>query len=283
MYVVEHVAEVVIEDVHKVTTNCPAEVTKERTTLLMKDMANMITGDILEVISEDTEEVITEITELVTKDNANKNASEDKLSDEAKKPLLRVRSFAKPPTTWDDGRQKAKKTNQENVSKTVSKDSGNKDVIDLTEESSSNEVVPVKPTASATPVVAKCAIQLDNKIVSLMKRHQRLALPPTGKIISVQNITNNYLKVDMRTGEIIAPARSIQTPTIILKPSTQTSIVRQSQMQNANATIMANKTSSKRNETVLRITPKKTLVVKTSDPKVTPKTQVRVIPATKPK
>lgn len=279
MYVVEHVAEVVIEDVHKVATGSPAEViTKERTKVLT-DMVHMITGDITEVITGDVEEVITEVTELIVKDKVSEltNAPKDKFSDEAKKPLLRVRSFAKPPTTWDDDRQKANNTAEENVPKTTSE---NKDFIDLTDESNVSEPVPATPIASAGSIVTKCAIQRDGKVVPLK---QRLVLP-RNNIISVQNITNNYLKVDMRTGEIIAPARNIQAPTIIRVPSTQTAIVQQAnQAQNASVITTTNKASIKRNETILRIIPKKTLVVKTSDPKVIPKTQVRVISPTKPK
>ncbi|XP_032666499.1 FK506-binding protein 5-like [Odontomachus brunneus] len=274
----EHVAEVVIEDVHKVVTKSPAEViTKERATVLT-NMVHMITEDVTEVITGDVEEVITEVTELVVKDKVNEltDAPKDKLSDEAKKPLLRVRSFAKPPTTWDDGRQKANNTTQENVPKTTSE---NKDLIDLTDESSVSEPVSATTITSST-VTTRCAIQRDGKVVPLMK-HQRLVLP-RNNIISVQNITNNYLKVDMRTGEIIAPARNIQAPTIIRVPSTQTAIVQPNQVQNTSVITTTNKASIKRNETILRIIPKKTLVVKTSDPKVT-KTQVRVIPATKPK
>lgn len=307
MYVVEHVAEMMKQDMSEmITTNSATEVMSAGgATELTENVAELITGDIAtEVITEDLEElitgnleeVITEVTEVVTRktpiDMLTVDTSSDKPVDEAtKKPLLRVRSFARPPTTWDDGRQikTTGKTVQENMPKITSQ---NKDVIDLTDESNVNESTPTAPT---TPVVAKRAIQLSGKMVPLKTKHQTLVLPSGGNYICVQNTTNNYLKVDMRTGEIIAPVRDVQTPTIIRMPSTQTASVRQVQLQNASITTTTNEAPTKRSETILRIIPKKTFVVKTSEaqviPKaqviskaqVIPKTQVRVLPLTKPK
>ncbi|XP_014478354.1 PREDICTED: uncharacterized protein LOC106746336 [Dinoponera quadriceps] len=281
----EHVAEMMIEDVSKVITDSAAEViSKDGTKVLRKSAPEIITGDIakVKVTTAVVEEEVTEATEETVTEVLNTEVSGDKLADDAQRqPLLRVRSFAKPPTTWDDGRQgKTSKSGsgQENTPKTSSQ---NKDVIDLTDESSE----PAPASAGAT----KFTIQLGNKIVPLRSKHQTLILPTGSNIISVQNITNNYLKVDMRTGEIIAPVREVQPSKLIRVPSTQTaSTVRQGQLQNASVTTTTSEGPAKRPETVkrndiIRILPK-TIVMKQPDRKVIPKQQqVRALPLIIPK
>ncbi|XP_011141623.1 probable GPI-anchored adhesin-like protein PGA55 isoform X2 [Harpegnathos saltator] len=261
----EHV-EVIIEDMRKVITNSMAEVIteSETTEVLMEDTTEVEAQDIAEV-ARNVQEMITKVTELASgatlDDVSITDTSDDK--DETKKPLLRVRSFAKPPTTWDDERNKMGK--EENVPKITSQ---NKDVIDLTDES--NVTAESAPSA-APPVLGKCAIQL-GKVVPLVKTHQTLMLPPGSNIINVQNITNNYLKLDVRTGEIIAPACSAQPSGIIHVPSTQIATVRQDQspsLQNSKVSTTTDET--KRNETVVKIVPQK-IVTKTSEPQVSPKT-----------
>lgn len=93
------------------------------------------------------------------------------------KPILRVRSFAKHPTTWEDNKQKFQ--NAENGS--------SKEVIDLT-----NDVAMTK--VSVPNYKVKTAI-----FPSISKKYKALLLPANLKsksLISVKNITNNYLKLN---------------------------------------------------------------------------------------
>lgn len=283
MYVVDDVAEKVKEGVSKVinsTTETKADVEAEIMEVIevvMQDVSSqmitnpgteikvsdeeVITGNMKEMMVEDVREVIMkDMTEIVTEKEAtevvaSENVSSEKQQEEEKKPLLRVRSFAKPPTTWEDGRHKAERAAQENNPKITNQ---TKDVIDLTNESSAN-----KPA----PVVAKCAIQLGDKVVPVVKaKRQTLVIPSGSNIISVQNITNNYLKIDRRTGQIIAPMNDIRGSTIIRMPSTAqtatTATVRQNQPQSTNAATAKNEMPAKRKETILRIIqPSKAIIV----------------------
>lgn len=263
MYVVEYIAETVIEDVSETITDSAAK-TADGTAVLTNNVAEVITEDVEEAVVADVvarKTVTEELTEV--------DPSSDNLLDEAKKqPLLRVRSFAKPPTTWDDSRQA--KTIQENIPKLTNQ---NKDVIDLTDESNVNELA---PTAS---LITKRAIHIGNTVVPLRSKHQTFVLPSGSNYICVQNTTNNYLKVDMRTGEIIAPVRDSETSTITQMPtSTQAATVRQVQLQNASVAAKTAETSAKRNDTILKIVPKKTFIMKTSDAQAVPKTQVHIAP-----
>ncbi|XP_014601589.1 PREDICTED: death domain-associated protein 6 [Polistes canadensis] len=93
------------------------------------------------------------------------------------KPILRVRSFAKHPTTWEDNKQKIQ--NAENGS--------SKEVIDLT-----NDVAMTK--VSIPNYKVKTAI-----FPSITKKYKGFLMPAnlTNKsLISVKNITNNYLKLN---------------------------------------------------------------------------------------
>ncbi|XP_043500422.1 death domain-associated protein 6-like isoform X1 [Polistes fuscatus] len=93
------------------------------------------------------------------------------------KPTLRVRSFAKHPTTWEDNKQKIQ--NAENGS--------SKEVIDLT-----NDVAMAKVSIPNHKV--KKAI-----FPTITKKYKSLLVPAnlTNKsLISVKNISNNYLKLN---------------------------------------------------------------------------------------
>lgn len=223
--------------------------TKDITELKIGDTAELITGDTAELITEDIAELITETitkytTEIITDktenvvDGAIENMPNDEQSEEKKKPLLRLRSFAKPPMTWEDSQHKMDKTTQKKV--TTSKVTNHaKEIVDLTNEG----------TTKPAPVITKCVV-LGDKIVPTIKQ---VVIPANRNIINVKNITNNYLKVNPRTGQIIAPVR-----TIIRLPIQSAN--RQSQLQNVNAT---NEISLKRNETVLKriLIPKKSIII----------------------
>ncbi|XP_018372779.1 PREDICTED: MATH and LRR domain-containing protein PFE0570w-like isoform X1 [Trachymyrmex cornetzi] len=172
-------------------------------------------------------------------DEATENMPNNEQPKEEKKPLLRVRSFAKSPRTWQDNQYKTDKTAPKNAPKVTNQI---KEIVDLTNE------------GTVKPVATKCAVQLGNKIVPIVKRHT-VFLPSKSNIINVKNITNNYLKVNTRTGQIIAPVHDIRTRgTIIRLPAQTTS---QSQLQNTNVT---NEVSLK-GKTVLKIVPTKSIIL----------------------
>ncbi|XP_071558166.1 uncharacterized protein Daxx [Temnothorax nylanderi] len=204
-----------------ITGNAAELITGDAAELMTEDAVELITGDVTEEIKENTTEIITDETEIITEsvmDEPIENIPNDEQPEEEKKPVLRLRSFAKPPTTWEDNQHKMDKTAQENAPKITNQ---NKEIVDLTNEG----------TAKPSPV-AKRTMLVGNKIIPVMKRQTLVrCMPANRNIISVQNITNNYLKVNMRTGQI-APVRDIRTgSTIIQLPLQSTS--RQSQ-QNAN-------------------------------------------------
>ncbi|XP_020285817.1 death domain-associated protein 6-like [Pseudomyrmex gracilis] len=206
---VEVIMDTAIQDTDVINKN--TQVTKENVKETTEDVAE-IENEI--VTSEEREIVTQEVTDV-----AIENVPSNQQAEEEKIPLLRVRSFAKPPTTWEDNtKQKADKTVEKNVEKKIEKE---KEVIDLTNET------PSKPVAS------KCTIKVGNKVLPLIKS-QTVLIPAGNKnIISVQNITNNYLKLNSRTGQIITPVRDIQS---IILPSVQTNSL-QNQPQNSNAGI----------------------------------------------
>lgn len=216
-------------------------ITGEVTELITKDIAELRTGDAAELTTENVTETITDKIEDMV-DETIENIPNDEQPEEEKKPVLRLRSFAKPPMTWEDSQHKMDKVTQNKV--TVSKVTNQvKEIVDLTNEG----------MAKPAPVITKCAVQVGNKIVPIVK-HQ-LFIPTNRNIISVKNITNNYLKVNTRTGQIIAPVRDIcRGSTIIRLPIQSTN--QQSQPQNVN---VINQIPMKRNETVLRrvLIPKK--------------------------
>lgn len=116
--------------------------------------------------------------------NVNEESTDIKPLEE-EKPLLRVRSFAKPPTTWEDVREKIDKSStDESTSKTLNS-SG---IIDLTAE------VP-----NETSTLAQCTIQIGSNVLPLVKGKYKTLVIPAGKsIINVKNITNNYVRLNSR-------------------------------------------------------------------------------------
>ncbi|XP_011054618.1 PREDICTED: MATH and LRR domain-containing protein PFE0570w-like isoform X2 [Acromyrmex echinatior] len=172
-------------------------------------------------------------------DEAIANMPNNEQLEDEKKPLLRVRSFAKPPRTWQDNQHKTDKTAPKNAPKVANQI---KEIVDLTNE------------GTVKPIATKCAVQLGNKVVPIVKRHT-VFLPSNSNIISVKNITNNYLKVNTRTGQIIAPVHDIRTRGTIIRLPVQTTS--QSQLQNTNVT---NEVSLK-GKTVLKIVPTKSIIL----------------------
>ncbi|KAG5344688.1 DAXX protein, partial [Acromyrmex charruanus] len=166
------------------------------------------------------------------------NIPNNEQPEDKKKPLLRVRSFAKPPRTWQDNQHKTDKTAPKNAPKIANQI---KEIVDLTNE------------GTVKPIATKCAVQLGNK-VPIVKRHT-VFLPSSSNIISVKNITNNYLKVNTRTGQIIAPVHDIRTRGTIIRLPVQTTS--QSQLQNTNVT---NEVSLK-GKTALKIVPTKSIIL----------------------
>ncbi|KAK2584020.1 hypothetical protein KPH14_006476 [Odynerus spinipes] len=119
----------------------------------------------------ENEDRITEVTPL--ENDCDTQADENK-------PLLRVRSFAKPPTTWEDNKQRSQ----------VVEDIAIKEVIDLTSE------IP-----KANIEAPQFAIKIGNKVVPLQSKYNTVVIPANlaGKsVISVKNITNNYVKLNTR-------------------------------------------------------------------------------------
>ncbi|XP_070155908.1 death domain-associated protein 6 isoform X2 [Polyergus mexicanus] len=226
------------EDLPEVITEA---MSKAITNSVIEDAADMIPTVVAEPIMEDVTEVMItgDETEVITENATDVTVSKNQ-QEEEKKPLLRVRSFAKPPTTWEvDSRQKIIKIAQENASKVTNQ---LKEVVDLTNEAINKSA----PVTNKTPPVTKCTIQLGNKVVPVVKS-QRLLIPTNRNIISVQNITNNYLKVNTQTGQIIAPVRDI----CVRLPSAQTATIRQNQPQNP--ITVRNEVPFRGNETILRI------------------------------
>lgn len=234
VYVVEDLPEVITEDMSKAITNPVIEtVTEDAATVIPGAVAEPVMKDVTEVmITGDETEVITEnVTDVTVTENQR---------EEEKKPLLRVRSFAKPPTTWEvDSRQKIAKIAQENASKITNQ---LKEIVDLTNEAINKPA----PVINKTLPVTKCTVQLGNKVVPVVK-NQRLFIPSNRNIISVQNITNNYLKVNTQAGQIIAPVRDI----CVRLPSAQTTTTRQNQSQNP--ITVRHEVPFRGSETILRI------------------------------
>ncbi|XP_012167275.1 protein PFC0760c [Bombus terrestris] len=125
------------------------------------------------------------------------------------KPLLRVRSFAKPPITWKDGQEKVGESNEsEDTLKTLTA----KNVIDLTQDITQENSV---RTIQVIPIV---------------KGNCKTFVIPTGKsIINVKNITNNYVKLntknmDSRNVTKLGSSQIISSPQAIDKNTKFTSI-----------------------------------------------------------
>lgn len=165
--------------------------------------------------------VVTDVASENVPSNQQAEGKEEEDAEEGEKvPLLRVRSFAKPPTTWDDSskQQKADKTATERSGppKVVVQKKETNEIIDLTNETTSSSSS-IKASSKYTFMLPpKCTIQ-KNKVLPVLKT-QTVVIPAGSKnIINVQNITNNYLKLNPRTGQIIAgpDIRSIIVPTSV--------------------------------------------------------------------
>ncbi|KMR04740.1 death domain-associated protein 6 [Lasius niger] len=147
----EDLPEMITEDMSKVIGDPVIETATE-------DAADVIPRAVVEPITEDVTEDVTEVitgdeTEVITEDATEDVTAIENQREEEKKPLLRVRSFAKPPTTWEvDSRQKIVKTAQENASKVTNQ---LKEVVDLTNEAT---------VTNKTSPVTKCTIQLGGKV-----------------------------------------------------------------------------------------------------------------------
>lgn len=230
-----------------VTGNAVELITRDTTELGIGDATKLRTENVTETITEKTE-IITDKTKTLTEnvmDGTIENMSNDEQHEEEKKPVLRLRSFAKPPTTWEDNQHKIDKTTQKKVT-TLKIANQVKEVVDLTNEGTTK-----------LPIITNCSVQLGEKIIPIVKR--QLVIPRNKNIISVQNITNNYLKVNTRTGQIIAPVRDIRTGSTIIRLPIQ-NINRQSQSQNVNAITVRNEIPLKKNE-ILKIIPQKSVII----------------------
>lgn len=114
-------------------------------------------------------------------------STESKQLEEEKPPLLRVRSFAKPPTTWEDTQEKADKSN---ANKSSSGALNNNGVIDLTAE-----------TSNDTEIAQRMTIQIGSKILPIKAKYQTVVIPSGKSIINVKNITNNYVRLNPRDAD----------------------------------------------------------------------------------
>lgn len=139
-----------------------------------------------------------------------KETEETEEAEEAEeKPLLRVRSFAKPPITWKDGQEKVGESNEnEDTLKTLTA----KNVIDLTQDITQENSV---RTIQVIPIV---------------KGNCKTFVIPTGKsIINVKNITNNYVKLNTKNMDLsnvtkLGSGQIISLPQAIDKNTKFTSI-----------------------------------------------------------
>ncbi|XP_067211314.1 glutamic acid-rich protein-like [Linepithema humile] len=270
----ENLTEAVMQDAPKVITCSMEEVVTrdiaDATTTdvanINKDAAEMITGNGPETIGgendvidkvEITETDMTETTDVTdTTDVIIENVPSGNQSEEEKKPLLRVRSFAKPPTTWKDNQHNANKAVQENVPKIINQ---MEEVIDLTDETTTRALTK-ETKAKKSPVITKCAIKVGDKLFPVVKK-KTLIFPSKNNLITVHNITNvqnitkNYLKVNKRTGQIISSVGNIHGPKIIRLPSSVQVNQQQNQQQNTNTVITRQEVPLRRNETIIKVVP----------------------------
>ncbi|XP_076635347.1 daxx-like protein [Colletes latitarsis] len=163
------------------------------------------------------------------------------------KPLLRVRSFAKPPTTWEDVHEKVDNSSAEKSTLI------NNGIIDLTKE-----------TLSQSPNMTKCTtIQIGSKILPIVKGQIKTLVIPAGKnIIKVKNITNNYVRLNsqdidsnnaakLQKGQAASSLHGIvginKNSTVVRLPSNQFS------NQQMNSNNQGNYLLTKQNSSVIRI------------------------------
>lgn len=217
---------------------------------------------VVDMITKDTDETIAKTikehtVKIITAEEAknsglpiivvqkNKSSNQPK---EEKKPLLRVRSFAKPPTTWDDDRQKTDIDIVDNIADKTTKTV----TIDLT-----------KKVQKLVPLNNKSDVQLGTKPASTINSKCRTVYIPTSKIINVKNITNNYVKINTERKEITTPVRKIHGSTVIQVPLIcSTTQQNQPQKHNINVTRKEITIPLKQNDKMLRvIQPKKYFII----------------------
>ena len=172
---------------------------------------------------------------------------EDKEEDAEEKPLLRVRSFAKPPITWKDGQEKIDECNKnENTVKT----STTKDTVDLTQNIAQENSV------------RQCATIVN--VIPIGKGNCKTFVIPTGKsIINVKNITNTYVSINPKNTEsnnatklgssqIISPLRVTDKNTKFIAIKNISSNLPANQGTNTNNQIQNSETKQKNTNSVLQ-------------------------------
>lgn len=143
---------------------------------VVEDKSNIIKDDRIDdkaVVEEEegeNEEAKTK-SEEGTKEEEESDEKQEHKERKREKPLLRVRSFAKPPITWKDVHEK--------------------DVIDLTNESPKRRSTDNQSTS----------FQIGSKVLptELMKTKYKTLVKPTGRtVINVKHITNNYVRLNAK-------------------------------------------------------------------------------------
>lgn len=264
--VVEDLTEAVTQDALKVMTdNFMKELKKDIAVAmdvenLSKDATEMITGNGPQMIGDENDIIHNEI-EIMGRDATDvtiKNTPSGNLSEEEKKPLLRVRSFAKPPTTWKDNQHKDSNEVQKNAPKIINQI---EEIIDLTDEMTTKPLTKETKAKKSPIITTNCTIKVGDKVKLIPIVNKRTVIIPSNNVITapssnliavhnitnVQTITKSYLKVGKRTGQIISPG-NIQ-PQIIRLPSIQAN---QNQQQNANT---VRQEVPLRNETIIQVVP----------------------------
>ena len=170
---------------------------------------------------------------------------EDKEEDAEEKPLLRVRSFAKPPITWKDGQEKIDECNK---NENTVKISTTKDTVDLTEDITQENSVRQRATIQVIPLV---------------KGSCKTFVIPTGKsIINVKNITNTYVSfnpkntesnaIKLGSSQIISPLRVIDKNTKFIAINNISSNLPANQGTNTNNQIQNSEMKQKSTNSVLQ-------------------------------
>lgn len=190
---------------------------------------------------------------IMNEDPMDDELLKDKKEETEEKPLLRVRSFAKPPITWKDVQEKVDEYKEhENTSKTLT----NKDVIDLTQENAT---------------VRHCAtIQIGSKVLPIVKGNYKTFVIPAGNsIINVKNITNNYVRLNtknmdssnvmkLESGQIISTQRVVgknaKSATIHLSSNVPAN-------QETNTNNQIQKSQTKQKSTTLQISQSNQIIV----------------------
>ncbi|KAK9310186.1 hypothetical protein QLX08_000461 [Tetragonisca angustula] len=181
----------------------------------------------------------------VSEDLMDEKSLEDKEEDAEEKPLLRVRSFAKPPITWKDGQEKIDECNK---NENTVKISTTKDTVDLTEDITQENSVRQRATIQVIPLV---------------KGSCKTFVIPTGKsIINVKNITNTYVSfnpkntesnaIKLGSSQIISPLRVIDKNTKFIAINNISSNLPANQGTNTNNQIQNSEMKQKSTNSVLQ-------------------------------